>query len=248
MPVRFKVPIRLESKYVSLRSLLLMKTVLPAPGAPSLSVDKSYHSHPRPELVAIVRDDPDNRVLDLGCGSGAMSTLLRERGKASEIWGVEKFPGAARNARDSGAFDKLIEGDLEEVVAELPSEYFNYIIAGDILEHLVDPWAVCEKLNACLVPGGTFICSIPNIRNLSFLLALTFKGRFEYRDSGVMDRTHLRFFARKDIHELFVRSGYSDVQIGPVRPKKRLSSRIGKALLGDLAIKVFLVTAHKKVS
>jgi len=210
-----------------------------------LSADKSYHSHPRPELVAVVRDDPGNCVLDLGCGSGAMSALLRERDKAGEIWGVEKFPDAARSARDSGTFDKVFEGDLEEIITELPRNHFNYVIAGDILEHLVDPWAVCEKLNACLVPGGTFICSIPNIRNLSFLLALAFKGRFAYTDSGVLDRTHLRFFARKDVQEMFVNSGYSDVQVGPVRPKKKLSWRIGKALFGDLVIKVFLVTARK---
>lgn len=210
-----------------------------------MSADKSYHSHPRPELVAVVRDDPDNCVLDLGCGSGAMSALLKERGKAGEIWGVEKFPDAAHNARDSGTFDKVFEGDLEEIIAELPKNHFNYVIAGDILEHLVDPWSVCEKLNACLVPGGTFICSIPNIRNLSFILALTFKGRFAYTDSGVLDRTHLRFFARKDVHQMFVDSGYSDVKIGPVRPKKKLSWRIGKALFGDLVLKVFLVTARK---
>jgi predicted TPR repeat methyltransferase len=174
-----------------------------------------------------------------------MSALLKERNKAGEIWGVEKFPDAARSARDSGTFDKVFEGDLEEIITELPRNHFNYVIAGDILEHLVDPWAVCEKLNACLVPGGTFICSIPNIRNLSFLLALAFKGRFAYTDSGVLDRTHLRFFARKDVQEMFVNSGYSDVQVGPVRPKKKLSWRIGKALLGDLVIKVFLVTARK---
>ena len=222
------------------------EALIQVPGATPLSTDNSYHSHPRPELVAIVRDDPGNRVLDLGCGSGAMSALLRKRGKAGEIWGVEKSPEAARKAHDSGAFDKVLEGDLEEVIAELPSEHFNYVIAGDILEHLLDPWTVCEKLNACLVPGGTFICSIPNIRNFSFLFGLTFKKRFEYRDSGVMDRTHLRFFARKDIHDMFVRSGYADIQIGPVRPKKRLTWQIGKALFGDLVIKVFLVTAMKK--
>lgn len=210
-----------------------------------MSTEQNYHSHPRPELVAVVSDDTGNRVLDLGCGSGAMSALLRERGKAGEIWGVEKFSDAARMARDSGAFDKVFEGDLEAIISELPNEHFDYIIAGDILEHLVDPWTVCEKLNACLVPGGTFICSIPNIRNFSFVLALIFRGRFEYRDSGVMDRTHLRFFARKDVHEMFSRSGYSDIQINPVRPKKKLSWRIGKALFGDLIIKVFLVTARK---
>jgi len=97
------------------------EALLQVPGATPLSTDNSYHSHPRPELVAIVRDDPGNRVLDLGCGSGAMSALLRKRGKAGEIWGVEKSAEAARKAHDSGAFDKVLEGDLEEVIAALPS-------------------------------------------------------------------------------------------------------------------------------
>lgn len=210
-----------------------------------MSSEEGYHSHPRPELVAVLPSDPHNRVLDLGCGSGAMSALIREQQKASEIWGVEKFPDAARSARDCGALDKVLDGDLEEVIEQLPAEHFTHVIAGDILEHLVDPWVVCDKLRACLVPGGTFICSIPNIRNISFLLALIFKARFEYKDSGVMDRTHLRFFARKDVHDLFAGAGFTDISINPVRPKTRLSWRIGRALLGDLVIKGFLVTARK---
>ena len=209
-----------------------------------MSDPTDYFSHPRPELVAQLPEDPHNRVLDLGCGSGAMSALIRSQGKADEIWGVEKFPEAAAQARASGALDKVLAGDLEKLLEELPQNHFSHIIAGDILEHLVDPWSVCTSLRACLAPGGTFICSIPNIRNLSFILALTFKGRFEYRDSGVMDRTHLRFFARADLHDLFTQAGFSDIEIGPVRPKKRLSWRIGRALLGDLVIKVFLVTAR----
>lgn len=204
-----------------------------------------YHSHRRPELVAVLPEDPNNRVLDLGCGTGAMSSLIREEHKASEVWGVEKFPDAAQRARDCAALNKVLSGDLEEVIDQIPAEHFTHVIAGDILEHLVDPWVVCEKLRTKLVPGGTFICSIPNIRNISFLLALTFKGRFEYKESGVMDRTHLRFFARKDVHDLFSGAGFVDISINPVRPKTRLSWHIGRAVLGDLVIKGFLVTARK---
>ncbi len=209
-----------------------------------MSDSKGYFSHPRPELVAVLPDGTGNRVLDLGCGSGAMSTLIRAQGKAGEIWGVEKFPEAAARARETGALDTVLDGDLETLIGKLPVNHFSHVIAGDILEHLVDPWQVCTSLRACLVPGGTFICSIPNIRNLSFLLALTFKGRFEYRDSGVMDRTHLRFFARADVHDLFAQAGFTDIEIGPVRPKKRLSWRLGRAIFGDLVIKGFLVTAR----
>lgn len=209
-----------------------------------MSDPSEYHSHPRPELVACVSDDPDNRVLDLGCGSGAMSAAIREAGKAHEIWGVEINPDAARQSRDSGIFAQVLEGDLETVLEQLPKAYFTHVIAGDVLEHLVDPWTVSAKLRECLVAGGQLICSIPNIRNLSFLLALTFKKSFEYRDSGVMDRTHLRFFARKDVYALFAGAGFRNIEIGPVRPKVRLSWKLGRALLGDLVIKGFLVRAH----
>lgn len=210
-----------------------------------MSSSSDYHSHPRPELVACLPQDPGNRVLDLGCGSGAMSSAIRAAGKAGEIWGVEINADAASLARESGVFTRVLEGDLETVLAELPAGHFTHVIAGDVLEHLVDPWTVCARLRDCLADGGEFICSIPNIRNLSFLLALTFKRSFEYRDSGVMDRTHLRFFARKDVHAMFAGAGFSDISIGPVRPKKRLSWKLGRALLGDLVIKGFLVRARK---
>ena len=205
---------------------------------------QNYFSHPRPELVAALPATDGNRVLDLGCGSGAMSQGIREQGKAEEIWGVEINPNAAAAAKKSGALDRVLEGDLEAVMGELPRGHFTHIIAGDVLEHLVDPWQALAQLKTCMAPGGQFICSIPNVRNLSFILMLLFRKRFEYRDSGVMDRTHLRFFARKDVHDLFAGAGFTDIRIGPVRPKKRLSWRIGKALLGDLVIKGFLISAR----
>jgi 2-polyprenyl-3-methyl-5-hydroxy-6-metoxy-1,4-benzoquinol methylase len=205
---------------------------------------KNYFSHARPELVAALPAGDGNRVLDLGCGSGAMSQAIREQGKAAEIWGVEINPDAAAAAKQSGALTRVLEGDLEAVMGELPEGHFTHVIAGDVLEHLVNPWQALADLKTCMAPGAQFICSIPNIRNLSFILALLFKKRFEYRDSGVMDRTHLRFFARKDVHDLFAGAGFTDIHIGPIRPKKKLSWRLGKALLGDLVIKGFLITAR----
>lgn len=210
-----------------------------------MSDQSGYHSHPRPELVSQLDTQAGHRILDLGCGSGAMSAAIRAAGKGDEIWGVEINPDAARHARESGVFAKVFEGDLETVMEQLPEKHFTHVIAGDILEHLVEPWSVCARLRGCLVDDGEFICSIPNIRNLSFLLALTFKGSFEYRDHGVLDRTHLRFFARKDVHAMFAEAGYADIRISPIRPKDKLSWKIGRAVFGDLVIKGFLVKARK---
>ena len=206
-----------------------------------MSDGESYYAHERPELVAQVSENAE-RILDLGCGEGLMTTAIKRDRKAQEIWGVEVVASVAEKARTNPAFDKVLCGDLETLVDELPDQHFSHIIAGDVLEHLVDPWIVLEKLRHKLMPSGQFICSIPNIRNFSFVAKLLFKGRFEYKDSGVMDRTHLRFFARKDVELLFTGAGFQNVRIQPVRPKKNFSKRIMRGLFGDLVIKGFLVT------
>ncbi len=207
-----------------------------------MSDAESYYGHERPELVAEVSTHAE-RVLDLGCGEGVMARAIKRDRQAKEIWGVEVVEEVADKARTNPAFDKVLCGDLEALVDSLPDQHFSHIIAGDVLEHLVDPWRVLEKLRHKLAPSGRFICSIPNIRNFSFVAKLLFKGRFEYKDSGVLDRTHLRFFARKDVELLFAGAGFNDISIQPVRPKKNLSKRLMRGLFGDLVIKGFLVTS-----
>jgi len=203
---------------------------------------KKYYSHERPELVAHVSQRA-RRVLDLGCGEGAMSAAIKRDCAAQEIWGVEIVEAVAEKAQNNPALDKVLCGNLEALVEELPDGHFSHIIAGDVLEHLVDPWAVLAKLRSKLESGGLFICSIPNIRNFSFIAKLLVKGRFEYKDSGVMDRTHLRFFARKDVELLFTDAGFSCVSIAPVRPKKSPGKKLLRAVFGDFVLKGFLVTA-----
>jgi len=204
---------------------------------------EDYYSHERPELVRQVPAGPGHVILDLGCGVGALSSALKRSGRADEAWGVEVVPEVAERARENEDLDRVLAGDIENLVEDLPPAYFTHIIAGDVLEHLVDPWTTLGRLRLRLRPGGRFICSLPNIRNLSFIARLLVGGRFEYRDSGVMDRTHLRFFARKDVLELFRAAGFREIVIGPARPKRRLGYRVARALLGDLIIKALLVTA-----
>lgn len=205
----------------------------------------SYYSKDRPELVAAVDPGTSNVVLDVGCGAGAMGARLREAGRASELWGIEVVPEAAQAARARGVYDRLLEGSVEDLVDELPASHFTHVVAGDVLEHLVDPWTVLRGLRRALAPGGRIVCSLPNIRNTSFFAKLLLRGTFEYKDSGVLDRTHLRFFAPRDMRRLFEDTGFRDVVLSPARPKKRVGSRLAKAMLGTLAVKVFLVTAQR---
>jgi len=114
--------------------------------------------------------------------------------RASEIIGVEIFKSAASNA--SKYYHKVIVGDVEEL--NLPyQEYFDYVICGDILEHLRDPWNILQRVHGWLKPSGTLIASIPNVRYWIVLRDLVLRGVWGYAESGIMDITHLRFFTRK---------------------------------------------------
>jgi 2-polyprenyl-3-methyl-5-hydroxy-6-metoxy-1,4-benzoquinol methylase len=206
--------------------------------------DPAYYRHERPELVACVEPATDNRVLDVGCGAGHVATRIKREGRAAVVWGIEVIAAAAEEARRNPALDNVVCGDLEQVIGDLPEAYFSHLICGDVLEHLVDPWRTLAGLRKKLRPGGRVICSLPNVRNLSFVAMLVFEASFRYRESGVMDRTHLRWFCRKDARALFEQAGFVDVRIGPVRPKPTLRNRLSRALLRDWGTKGFLITGE----
>ena len=207
--------------------------------------DLAYYSQGRPGLVRQVSEDPANVILDVGCGAGKMSSALKGTGRAGELWGVEVVPDVAEHAKQNPDLDRVFSGDITTIVDELPKAYFTHVMAGDVLEHLVDPWGVLEKLHGCLKPGGRVVASLPNIRNFSFFGKLFFLGSFRYKDSGVLDRTHLRFFARKDMEALFRGAGFENISIAQARPKKNIFNKLAKLIFGDLAIKVLMITADK---
>jgi len=154
-----------------------------------------------------------NRVLEIGCGTGNTGETLKRLGKAIEVVGIEQEPEAAQLA--AGKLDRILRMSVEEEALSLPPEYFDCIIAGDVLEHLQDPWAVVSRLHSCLKPGGRFIASVPNIRNWRILRSLVLAGRWEYTPSGILDRTHLRFFTKRSLAALFDREHFVVEQIVP---------------------------------
>lgn len=158
--------------------------------------DKSedYFAHARKEIAPLLPQQC-GRVLEIGCGSGATLGWLRRNLRASFTVGVEISEAAAQNARVHA--DEVYCLDFERV--ELPSENtkFDVILCLDVLEHMVNPWLMVDRLVVQhLVPGGTLIVSLPNVRHYSVVLPLLFRGRWDYQDAGLLDKTHLRFFTR----------------------------------------------------
>lgn len=160
--------------------------------------DFTYFTHPRPEIAALVPPEA-KRILDVGCGAGATGLELMNR-QSCELYGVELHPLAAKAAK--GHYQAVLEEDVEEVKLPYPEGFFDCMIFADILEHLKDPWSVIQSYAAHLSPAGSIVCSIPNISHAEALFPLLL-GEWNYRDAGILDRTHLRFFTPQTVHTLF---------------------------------------------
>lgn len=149
---------------------------------------------------------PGARVLEFGCATGYMSAELSSR-LGCTVTGIELSAEAAEEARQHCA--RVIVGDAEQLDlhALLGEERFEVILFADVLEHLRDPWALLVRVRSLLAEGGSVIASIPNVAHGSVRVAL-FHGEWRYRPLGLLDDTHLRFFTRDGVQDLFERGGF----------------------------------------
>jgi O-antigen biosynthesis protein len=135
-----------------------------------------------------------------------MSEVLRKR-RGCTVTGIEIVPEAAAEAADH--CDRIIVGDAEELDFDelFEEEEFDVVLFADVLEHLRDPGHVLRRVRPFLAAGGGVIASIPNVAHGSLRLALL-AGTFRYQEYGLLDDTHLRFFTRESIQDLFEANGY----------------------------------------
>jgi 2-polyprenyl-3-methyl-5-hydroxy-6-metoxy-1,4-benzoquinol methylase len=180
----------------------MTSTAAKPPGYESKPTD--YFEQSRFEMLRFVPPDCQ-RVLDVGCGKGNFGEALKQSRKI-EVWGIE--PVASAVAEAAGKLDRAIEG-MFTPETDLPRESFDAIIFNDVLEHLPDPAAALRLARTLLKPGGVVVASIPNIRQFQALWEIVVRGEFRYRDSGIFDRTHLRFFTKKSILALFAECGFA---------------------------------------
>jgi 2-polyprenyl-3-methyl-5-hydroxy-6-metoxy-1,4-benzoquinol methylase len=157
------------------------------------------------------RISPDaKRILEFGCGEAPLGEALKKRQKCRVV-GIELDPKAAAVAQKR--IDAVYRGDVNEIVAIL-DEQFDWIIGGDIVEHLDEPWTFLSELRRVAEPGAHLLLSLPNIANASIIADLL-QGRFDYVYMGLTCVGHLRFFTRRSIEEMLTIAGWSVVQIVP---------------------------------
>jgi 2-polyprenyl-3-methyl-5-hydroxy-6-metoxy-1,4-benzoquinol methylase len=152
----------------------------------------------------------DRTVLDVGCATGYLAEILKARG--CRVSGVEYDADAGSRALPF--LERLVVGDLDalDLTSEFAPGSFDVIVFGDVLEHLKDPKSLLASAASLLAPGGAVVISIPNVAHGSLRLALL-QGRWDYHDTGLLDRTHIRFYTRSTLLALLQEAGLVAVDV-----------------------------------
>ena len=171
-------------------------------------INKSYIGN-RKDILNIVPHEAV-KILDIGCSIGTLGSQIKQRQKAKVV-GIELDKKMAKKAEEK--LDRVIIGNIELINLKdyYPLCYFDCIIFADVLEHLKDPWKILENCKDFLNENGCVISSIPNVRHYSTLYNLLIKGYWPYRERGIHDINHLRFFTKKNISEMFKKCGLNIV-------------------------------------
>ena len=148
-------------------------------------------------------------VLEVGCACGATLLAIRNANPEAKTYGIEFDEKAAELARHFAVVEAL---DVEKLDRPEWHEKFDYIILGDVIEHLREPWQTMKNLAAILKPGGHVIVSVPNVMHFS-VFRMMLKGRWQYEEAGILDRTHLRFFTRTEIIALLEAAGLEPQEV-----------------------------------
>lgn len=151
-----------------------------------------HSSHGR--LLAWLAQIRPSRVLDVGCSDGQFGALVRRQGHVVDGVDLVKHEGVGER------LDHFIEADVSR---GLPPDLGSYdvIVAGDILEHVVNPHLLLSDLRNHLAPGGQILVSVPNFGHWYPRVKVA-TGRFDYDQRGPLDHTHVRFFTRRTFERL----------------------------------------------
>jgi SAM-dependent methyltransferase len=179
------------------------------------------------------------RILEVGCGDGGFSSFLKERAGV-EVWGIEIHPGAAAIAGEK--LDKVLCGDFVELLkSDLPGNTFDCIVFNDVLEHFLYPAEILTGLKRILVKGGYVVSSIPNFRYIGNLWEIIIDKEFQYKDAGILDVTHMRFYTEKSIVRLHESAGYKVFTCQGINPTRSIKVKLFNLLMLNFFRDIFFM-------
>lgn len=207
-PGLFAAPAEMLDVPTTLDRILKGRHVAIAPSA-FLHRYTSHRGQLRPDLLERIPLDAAS-ILEFGCGEGAFGAALKERQRCC-VTGIELDPVAASIA--AKRLDTVLTGDATDVIYKI-KQRFDWIVGGDILEHIDEPWTFLADLRQVAEPGAHLLLSLPNIANWAVIDDLL-HGRFDYTYLGILCAGHLRHFTRHSIREMLTISGWELVAIEP---------------------------------
>lgn len=191
--------------------------------------DDSYYQHARQEIEPLLPREAQT-IVDVGCGVGNTARWLKNKFPKSKVIGLEGFPENETALRNN--VDQAFIVDLNGSTPDIGKP--DLMLFLDVLEHLPNPEMVLAKLTKTMPLGSKIIVSVPNIANLSVSARLFFRNEFEYRDAGILDRTHMRFFVRDSAVKLLEGAGfkvYAGVRTGFWSRKRRVINALTLGLM-----------------
>ncbi|MET0917845.1 MAG: class I SAM-dependent methyltransferase [Burkholderiales bacterium] len=170
--------------------------------------------------------DNGETILDVGCGPGYLAEYLTKQ-KNCLVVGVEQDPRLAEIARRVCA--QVHEVDLETEGLRNIQGKFTAIFFGDVIEHVRNAPDLLRQASELLEVGGRVIVSTPNFVHIKNRVRVLF-GSFEYRDAGLLDRTHVHFYTKRTLYGLLNEAGYRVVRTDFTTGVMNLSSLRNRAL------------------
>lgn len=147
------------------------------------------------------------RVMEVGCGDGALARALKAERPSVHYVGCDIDASAIDKARAHCDEALLLDIETAEESFFKRHQDRDCWIFGDSLEHLRDPWTLLKKIRAGMPSSAAVVACIPNAQHWSVQKRLCV-GELYYAKSGLLDRTHLRWFTRKTIIKMFHDAGF----------------------------------------